>query len=198
LRDARGARPVKGVDGDDPALTVKFGEPGLVIFAAHTKVATTVFATWQKFLDYLDFEGAQHIGPLHLQQGKPQSPIPEAYYRCAKLLLGVGGSGGEDRLMGMPLELVAERDPYALAAGDKLPVRLYFQGKPIGNVQVSAIAKSNPNERQKTRTDADGRANIALPSSGAWLLNAVHIVPPAREEKALWTSFWASMTFTRP
>ncbi len=198
LRDARGERPVKGVDGDDPALTMKFTEPGLVVFAAHSKVESTVFETWERFLLYLDFEGLQQIEPLHLQQGKPQSKITEAYYRCAKLLMEVGAVGGQDRLTGMPLELVAERNPYALKAGEPLPVRLYFEGKPIADVQISAVSKAEPDNRMKVRTDAEGRASIGLPKPGPWLINAVHIRPPAPEEKAEWTSLWASMTFARP
>ena len=197
--DARGEKPVKGVDGDDPALNVKFTEQGLVIFAHHSTPEKLEFRTWQEFLTYLEFEGLERIAPLHLQQGKPQTGIKEIYSRCAKLLMSVGGGrGGEDRLTGMPLELVAERNPYWLQPGEPLPVRLYLEGKPAADVMISAISKADPQNRMRVRTDKEGRASLALPASGPWLLNAVHMVPPARGEDAHWSSLWASMTFARP
>lgn len=196
--DGRGERPVKGIDGDDPALTMKFPEPGLAILAHHSMPAITVFETWERFQLYLDFEGLQHIAALHLQAGKRQDRIRESYSRCAKLLIGVGAPQGGDRLTGMPLELVAERNPYSLKAGEDLPVRLYLHGQPVAGVQISAISKIDPDKRLLARTDSEGRANIALPQAGSWLLNAVHILPPAAGEDADWTSLWASMTFARP
>ena len=196
--DARGEKPVKGVDGDDPALNVKFTAPGLVVFAHYSTREKLQFDTWQQFLTYLEFEGLEHIAQLHLQQGKPQTKIKETYSRCAKLLMSVSGGGGEDRLTGMPLELVAERNPYALKPGEPLPVRLYFDGKPAADVMISAISKAEPENRMRVRTDKEGRASIALPAAGPWLLNAVHMIPPARGADAHWASLWASMTFARP
>jgi len=77
-------------------------------------------------------------------------------------------------------------------------VRLLFNGKPIEGVQITAFSRADPGNRQRVRTDADGRAKIALPTAGPWLLNAVHMLPPTPPEKADWTSLWASMTFARP
>lgn len=196
--DASGEKPVKGVDGDDPAVTMKFPQAGLAIFAHYSTAEPLTFETWEKFESYLALEGLQHIAPLHRQQGKPMTGIKEIYSRCAKLLMSVGGAGGEDRPTGMPLELVAERNPYQLGAGEMLPVRLLFNGKPIEGVQITAFSKTDTINRQRVRTDAEGRARIALPTAGPWLLNAVHMLPPSPREKADWTSFWASMTFARP
>jgi uncharacterized GH25 family protein len=196
--DARGETPVKGVDGDDPAVTMTFPRPGLVVLAHYSTQETLVFETWDKFEAYLKLEGLDHIADLHRRQGKPLSKITEVYSRCAKLLLDVGSGGGEDRAVGMPLELVAERNPYRLGAGEKLPVRLLYQGKPIAGVQITAISKADPTKRHNFRTDAAGRAEIAVPAAGPWLLNAVHMIAPAAGEKAHWSSLWASLNFDRP
>jgi hypothetical protein len=48
------------------------------------------------------------------------------------------------------------------------------------------------------RTDAEGRAQLNLAKSGPWLLNAVHLFEPPPGMKAHWTSYWASITFSRP
>lgn len=196
--DKRGERPVKGIDGDDPAVTMKFPQAGLAIMAHYSTAEPLTFETWESFENYLALEGLQHIGPLHRQLGKSLTNIKEIYTRCAKLLLNVGGEGGEDRATGMPLELVAEGNPYQLAAGEMLPVRLLFNGKPIEGVQITAFSRAEPANRQHVRTDAEGRARIALPVAGPWLLNAVHMLAPGPRDKADWTSLWASMTFSRP
>jgi uncharacterized GH25 family protein len=195
---ARGEKPVKGVPGDDPALMFKFLEPGLTTFVHYSTPEKLTFTDWDLFRAYLEFEGLDSILPRHLRDGKPQTEINELYSRCAKLLMGVEDGSGQDRLSGMPLELVGERNPYQLKEGDDLPVRLFHNGKPIADVMISAISKAHPEARQRVRTDSEGRARIALPDKGPWLLNAVHMLEPSVGEEAHWVSLWASLTFSRP
>ena len=199
VADARGERPVKGVAGDDPAARLTFQRAGLKILAYHGAPDSLSFDTWEKFEAYLKKEGLEHIGPLHRAEGKPETAIRELYSRCAKTLVQVGASrGGEDRAVGLPLELVTERNPYSLAAGEALPVRLLYKGKPIAGVTIKVFSKADPENPRRLRTDAHGRARIALPHPGAYLLNAVHMTAPAVTDDAHWTSLWASLTFRRP
>jgi uncharacterized GH25 family protein len=196
IAEGRNERPVKAVDGDDP-VTVKPAGSGLAIVAAYTVPETLTFDAWDKFEVYLQFEGLEHIAAKHREQSKPMTGIVEHYIRCAKLLLEVGGGSGEDRSLGLPLELVAERNPYRLAPGEALPVRLRHNGKPIAGVQISAFSKADPQTRHLVRTDAEGRARITLPTAGPWLLNAVHMVD-STTANVHWLSWWASLTFARP
>jgi len=196
--DRRGEKPVKGVDGDDPAVTMKFPEPGLATVIHYTTSESVRFDTWDEFESYLKSEGLEHIAEKHRESGRPMRGIKEIYYRCAKLLMNVADGAGEDLASGLPLELVAERNPYKLREGDMLPVRLLFNGKPIAGIQIMAMNKTAPDKREIVRTDSDGRALVPLPMSGTWLLNAVHMIVPAARDKADWTSYWASMTFARP
>jgi uncharacterized GH25 family protein len=192
--DARGERPIRTAEG--AAFKIKFSEPGLSVLSYYSKPETTTFESWEKFERYLQEEGLEHIGPLHRQQKKPTAGIKEIFSRCAKLLVNVEQGAGEDRFTGMPLELVAERNPYALPDGEPLPVRLFHNGKPIEDVQIVAISKADPKSPQRVRTDGDGRAQLSLNQKGPWLLNAIHIGEPSGE-KAHWFSLWASMTFAR-
>jgi uncharacterized GH25 family protein len=192
------SQPVKGLDGDDPAATLAFPQSGLAVMTFHSIWLELVFEEWTKFETYLKKEGLSHIVARHRAAGKRETNVKEFYARAAKLLIDVGGTGkGADRLTGMPLELVAERNPYGLAKGGALPVRLYYQGKPLADVQITAIAKAEGDKRNTYRTDKDGRALIALPLSGAWLLNAVHMMDGVPGEGAEWQSLWASMIFER-
>jgi uncharacterized GH25 family protein len=194
------AKTVEGLDGDDdPAVKLAFPDERLAILTYHSKSFDLNYEKIAKFKKFLGNTGLDEILKRHRTAGKPETSIDERYYRAAKLLLNVGSKAlGEDRFTGMPLELVAERNPYGLAAGEELPVRLLYKGKPIEGILITAFRKSNPEAAQKRRTDKDGMAMFPLPTSGAWLLNAVHMIEPAPDDGIHWISLWASMTFERP
>ena len=127
--DGRGERAVKTLDGDDPAADITFSTPGLAIIAHQRKPEEVIFDTFEKFQDNLIYEGLEPIVDMHRKLGMPMSGIRELYARCAKALVSVGSKvSGADRAVGMPLELVAEKNPYGLAATDVLPVRLLHNG----------------------------------------------------------------------
>ena len=96
----------------------------------------------------------------------------------------------------MPLELVADSNPYALEPGESLPVLLLRDGTPIAGVLVTAFAKSMPKMVQRVRTDKDGRVLIELNASGPWLINAVHMTEPPAFARVDWVSIWASLVFS--
>lgn len=190
--------PVKGLDGDDPAATLEFVKRGLAVLTLHNKPLSLTFSKWEKFTSYLEKEGLNDISQRHIRAGKPKSGIKELYGRTVKLLLNVGGKGeGQDQYTGMPLELVAERNPYCLKPDEKLPIQLLFQGKPSVGIQVSAISKLYPKTRHIYRTDKNGRALILLKNNGPWLLNAVQMLEPKPGMDAHWFSLWASLVFMR-
>lgn len=140
-----------------------------------------------KFAEYLKEEG--------LSPRKTGPQVRERFYRCAKALLDVPGAAATDVPLGFTLELVPRRNPYALKAGQSLPVSLTFRGKPIANVLVVAMSKSDPRKAVRVRTDAQGRASLRIAHGGFWLIKAVHIEPAPPGAGVEWESWWASMTF---
>lgn len=196
--DASGERALRGTDGDDPALKLRFANEGLVALVHESTFEKLNFETWDKFQAYLDLEGLNAIAGKHKAQAKPAANIREVYARCAKTLIGVGDAKGVDRLAGMTLEIVAEQNPYFLQRGAKMRVRLYYLGKPLADTQITAIARADSTQRVNARTDNDGYAMVRLTHSGPWLLSAVHMIEPEAGEKAEWKSYWASLTFAVP
>ena len=110
---------------------------------------------------------------------------------------GAGDRKDGDRSLGFTLELVAERNPYAMRAGHELPVTLIYQGRPLAGALVVAINRADPSSKLTARSDGDGRVRFRLPRAGMWLIKAVHMVP-AQTADADWESFWASLTFQLP
>ena len=191
-------KPVAGRDGGDPAGVVRVDGPGLLVigYQSHPR---PVELTPEKFDQYLGEEGLDQIRALQTRAGKGTGLTRELFSRCAKtLLLGGGSTAGSptgDRALGLTLELVSERNPYATSPGRQLPFVLTYEGQPQAGALVVAISQKKPSEKISARTDRQGRVTFKLPISGPWLVKAVHIIPAGPGTNADWESFWASSTF---
>ena len=76
--------------------------------------------------------------------------------------------------LGLGLEIVPERDPTMLRAGDTLVVRVLRGGAPKPDFAVGAIREGTTKARF-SRTDAAGRARVVLGGAGRWLLNGTDL-----------------------
>ena len=203
---AGGETPVPGVPNTEPAGFEVFPAPGLyTLVYDSTRYPIALDAV--KFETYLKEEGLEAVSAARVRQGKSAAGAKEVFSRCAKALLavggGTGGNGGAgfDRVFGQRLELVAEKNPYALAGGGELPVRLLYEGKPLAGALVMALQRGlagAPATKVTARTDARGRATLKLDRPGFWLVKAVHMIPAPADSGADWESFWASLTFAVP
>lgn len=200
LASDSGETPIGGRSAEDPAGSVRIPAPGISVLAYRSS-DSFVSLEPQRFEDYLRDEGLERIVEERAQRKESQKPSRELFSRCAKALLlsGAGGArGGFDRVVGLTLELVAERDPYALGPGGELPVRLLYEGRPLAQALVVALPYGAPQERVSQRTDGDGRVRLRLAREGPWLIKAVHMVPAPAASNADWQSLWASLTFEIP
>jgi uncharacterized GH25 family protein len=78
------------------------------------------------------------------------------------------------RPLGLALELVPERDPTALRAGDTLVVRVLRRGVPVPGFSVGAIREGRT-KAMFFHTDAAGRARVIVDADGRWLLNGTSL-----------------------
>jgi hypothetical protein len=197
VTDAGGTRPVVGRDGNNPAGFTSVLNPGLAVIGYNSN-PSVVEETAEKFNQYLKEEGLDGIAAMRAARHETNAKVREMFSRCAKSLV-VSGSSKElvnDRVMGFTLELVAERNPYKLRAGEELPLRLMYLNRPLAGALVVAMNRSNPSEKISARTGTDGRARLKLRGgSGMWLIKAVHMIPGPAGSNADWASYWASLTF---
>ncbi|HET8549958.1 MAG TPA: DUF4198 domain-containing protein [Bryobacteraceae bacterium] len=198
FEDAAGRKPLPGRNGADPAGFLRVATHGLLIIGYFSNPSAIELPA-DKFNQYLREEGLDAVAALRARRGQTGAAARETFSRCAKSLVLSGSPRRDhaDRTLGFPLELVAERNPYAMRAGGELPVRLTWQRRPLVGALVVAINRLNPSEKQKARTGADGRVRIRLRQNGMWLVKAVHMVLAA-DTNADWASFWVSLTFELP
>jgi uncharacterized GH25 family protein len=194
--DSEGRKPLVGRDGGDPAGYMRVAAPGLHVVGYFSNPSMADL-TADKFNQYLKEEGLDAIAAARAKRHETNSPVHEQFSRCAKSLVlsGRASESQGDKTLGFTLELVAERNPYTLHAGEDLPVRLTYQTRPLEGTLVVAINRLNPADKQSARTDGEGRVKLKLRSSGMWMIKAVHTLPAAAGTNADWSSYWASLTF---
>ena len=196
VEDSEGRKPLVGRDGSDPAGFLRVAAPGLLVIGYNSN-PSSVELTPEKFNQYVKEEGLDTIAALRASRNETGSKAREIFSRCAKSLVlsGPASETAGDHRLGFTLELVAERNPYTLRAGQDLPVRLTYENRPLVGALVVAMNRLNPSEKVTARTDKDGRVRLRLRPGGMWLIKAVHMIPAPASANAEWASYWASLTF---
>ena len=201
LVDSLGERRIAGAPGADPAGSIDMRTPGLSTVVYRSR-STAVVLEADAFESYLREEGLERIAALRAARGASARPARELFSRNAQALVAVGPAaappGPFDAPKGLDLELVPETDPRRLGGGGRFAVRLLHLGRPLAGALVKAIPQAGDEPRVELRSDGDGRAVLALPRPGVWLVNAVHMVEAPEGSEAEWMSLWSSLTFELP
>lgn len=156
--------------------------------------------TAKDFQTYIEGEGFKDVIAIRKQKGQSGSEGRELYSRYAKLVLP-GGRQGTERL-GHALEIVPEKSPNEIKPGENLPVRLFFLGKPLAGVRVSAVYAGAKLEGHSfpvsVVTDKDGRAQLPIERPGLWYARLIHMIPAENDPEVDWRSFFSTLTFEIP
>lgn len=186
-----------------PAIPLPFATPGTHLLAMQSSSASSDLPA-ARFNAYLGDEGLTPAIVHRQRLGAAGRSGRETYSRRAKALIQVGPanpkaqSPATDRL-GFTLEIVPERSPYGLGAAEALPVRVYYEGRPLPGALVKLTnldADAKPVATQ--RTDRSGRARFKVPSQGKWLLNVLWTKPIANNPEADYETIFSSMSFGYP
>ena len=194
IHSPRGRLAIDGLkeDGKRLAATFKVADAGHLILTAVNAAAVEEMKP-APFEEYLLEEGLGHIVAARKERGEAEKPGKERYTMYAKTILLSGGTQGDGykTAVGLPLEIVPEKDPYALPPGDALPVRVLLRGAPAPNLEVRATAVAGKATVIGT-TDAQGRVSVPV-SKGLWRLHTIHMERAAGDVD--WESLWTTLTF---
>jgi uncharacterized GH25 family protein len=121
----------------------------------------------------------------------------ESYVKHATSFVRVGSPVNDTSWalpLGLGLEIVPERDPTLLVAGQTLRVRVLRRGIPLGGFEIGARREGAPESADVfVATDGTGHATIALPREGRWLLFGTDL-RRARETRLEWRSDFVTTT----
>ena len=194
--DADGAF-VAGRLGAMPAVSLDMLSEGLHVLALQSRDDSLVYSDPEKFRSFLRNEGIEHIIAEHAARGLPETGFRESYSRSAKALIGVGGAEGEDRVIGLPVELVALDNPFVTDGNIRL--RFDVAGSAQASARVNLFHRSADGTVQELplTTGADGVVTVPDLGQGFYLANAVEMVAVEESGPTVWHSHWASITWTR-
>ena len=128
--------------------------------------------------------------------GKGTKPWREVYSKHAKTFVRVGRSKADrswSEPVGLALEIVPEKDPTMLRAGDDFPVRVLRNGTPLADFSLGIVREGKTNRSFK-RTDFAGRAVFKLPRAGKWLLRGTEL-RSSQKPATDWESDFTTLLF---
>jgi uncharacterized GH25 family protein len=202
LHSAKGKVPIAGLreDGKRAVGTVQVTGNGYQILSLQA-APNAIDMDAREFREYLEEEGLHAVIDWREKNGREGAKARERYTKYAKALVVAGKpDAGFSRSVGLPIEIVLEKDPSKLKAGDTLPVRVLFRGAPARDIQVIAantgVAGAKP--APAGRTNAQGRVSIPVAAAGTLRLHAIHMEQCTDPSAADWESFWATLTFQIP
>lgn len=196
--DLRGVLRLGGADRDG---VVSFATAGAYVLALETDNRAQSRLPAIRYNDYLKAEGLTPALALRERTHSMDVDGRESYGRRAKVLLQVGPRNGRPQPqvtvpLGLDLEIVPERDPYASPAGGALPVRVIYEGRPLPGALVKLTNLEHDAAPLETHlTDGAGRAMFQLPRSGSWLLNVIWTKPVTGVADIDFDTVFSSLSF---
>jgi uncharacterized GH25 family protein len=183
-------------EGNDANLKIPMATEGthLIVMQSNNALITL---DGEKFNAYLKEDGLDEALYHREKTNTLRDSASELYSRYTKLLLQVGGKTDNtySKVAGLPIEIIPDKNPYALTIGDPIRFQVLFNGKPLFGAKVKVWNHyNNRTALQNIYTQQDGRIDARITTPGSWMVSVVTMVP-SKEGKAQWQSYWGSLVF---
>ena len=196
-RDIRGDLTTGGGRVD---FVTRFETPGLHVLAMQSTYALSDLPAL-RFDDYAKAEGLALVIATRNRSGATKPNGRERYSRRAKALIQVGDQTAANQQLathavGLKLEIVPERNPYALDATRMLPLRVMYKGRRLPGATVKLTSLEFDAKPLATAvTDRTGHASLRVPPVGTWLVNVIWSEPVRGDPKVDFDTTFSSLTF---
>lgn len=183
-------------EGEKDNLEVELKESGTHLIVMQSDKAYIELEA-DKFNEYLKEDGLDNVLDLRTKTKTLNKPSKEFYSRYTKLLLQVGDTKDDTykKVIGLPIEIVPDRNPYSLKKGDLIRFKILWQGKSFFGAKVRVWNRfDNRTTIQNIYTEKDGTMQTHISNPGAWMVSVVQMIPSTKEG-ADWESYWGSMVF---
>jgi uncharacterized GH25 family protein len=178
--DVRDTLQLRGATDDG---RVYFQEAGTHLLVLETDSSARSTLPAQRFNKYAMHEGLTPALEQRQRKHQMDADASESFRRVSKAIVQLGATdapanGYVTTPVGLPLEIVPERDPYAESRQDDFPVRVIFEGQPLAGALVKLTALENDAvPLQANRTDSAGRARFSLSKGATYLFSVVWTKP---------------------
>jgi len=178
-------------------LNLTTGAEGTYVIGLSTK-SREIALKAADFNEYLREDGLPDTLEERRKTGELEKDAKERYAKHVKASLQVGKKQTDDykTVLGYPVELVPQQNPYKLKKGDTMEVLCLKDGKPLADQVVlagreeSGKIKTSP----ELRSDAKGIVKLKLDGSGKWYVKFINMSKLA-DPNLNYESKWTTLTF---
>ena len=178
-------------------LNLSTGATGTYVIGLSTK-AREIALKAADFNEYLKEDGLPDTLEERRKTGELEKDANERYAKHVKAILQVGKKQTDDykTILGYPVELVPQQNPYKLKKGDTMEVLCLKDGKPLADQVVLAgrEEKGKLTLAPELRSDKKGIIELKLDGSGKWYVKFINIVK-LDDPKLNYESKWTTLTF---
>lgn len=158
-------------------FSATFTRPGIAVLGVALQPRPLELASEKIELYFREIHASEELRAAWAAVPEPRR-WRESYVKHAKTFVRVGEPAAGDRAwvepLGLALEIVPERDPTALQAGEEFPVRVTKNGAPFAGFMLAFVSAGETREHVVV-TDAEGRASAPLDARGAWLVHGTDL-----------------------
>lgn len=150
------------------------------------------------FNEYLQHDGIPDTLAARKKKKELGLKVRERYSKHVKTIFQAGDAQSENykTVLGYPVEIVPQTNPYKLRAGNVIEVLCLKDGKPLVNQYVMSGREADGKivNGPNVRTDKKGIAKIKLDSVGKWYVRFIQMTR-LNDPKLNYESKWATLTF---
>lgn len=124
-----------------------------------------------------DQEGTYVVSTYRKKKGDKEHVASEKY---GKSIITVGrGNDNISKVLGHRIEIIPIKNPQSVKAGETLPVKLMFEGKPLSTYIYATYAGYSSEDEPFpviSKSNEQGEADIKISQPGVWMVVANHKV----------------------
>ncbi len=154
--------------------------------------------TGRDFNEYLEHDGIPDTLAERKKKKELGVKVRERYSKHVKTIFQAGETPTENykTILGYPVELVPQQNPYKLKTGETLEVLCLKDGKPLTNQFVMSGRETDGKvtSESNVRTDNQGIAKIKLNAAGKWFVRFIQMTR-LTDPQLNYESKWATLTF---
>ena len=200
VSDGKRTHPVEAdftKDETTAYMNLKTGSSGTYVVGLSTK-PREISLKAEDFNGYLKEDGLPDTLEERRKTGELTKDAKERYAKHVKAILQVGKSRSDDykTLLGYPVELVPQQNPYSLKKGGSINILCLKDGKPLAN-QVVLAGREDKGKLvsvPELRSDEKGMVRVRLEGAGKWYVKFINMTKLA-DLDLNYESKWTTLTF---
>lgn len=178
-------------------MNLRTGAPATYVIGLSTK-SREIALKASEFNEYLKEDGLPDTLEERRKTGELEKDAKERYAKHVKAIVQVGKKQTDDykTVLGYPVELVPQQNPYKLKRGDTIEILCLKDGKPLAGQVVLAGRddKGKIVSSPELRSDEKGLVKLRLDGSGKWYVKFINMAK-LDDPNLNYESKWTTLTF---